>query len=309
LNGNDVLKTYLSNSGTLRNWTNGQLNSLVNLTHCWENYLKEVKPRLIVMANQWGIEGWFSQIAKKRRIPVLQVMHGVLGGHFYTKTSVNSDAMVTPGEFWRDLWPSDQRAKILVYNPENSFPLTDKRLNSDKRRLTFFSWPLRTSDFYNLSEFNDRFIKLFHKLLIQGNTEVRVRAHPLENPDDFIKHWGKYYGPLPKGVHVGKYEPLTDILAQTDVALMFRSTVMLNCLINRIPVIIPGWVNMGWDQRLLNTQGLYLAPDFEELENRLIRWLDNPPKMESEASEYLVRAPGAGQEEFCCLVNNLIAVR
>jgi hypothetical protein len=175
----------LDQFGALGRWPSDHLNSLVNLTHCWENYLEKVKPRLIVTANQWGIEGWLGRVAKKRGVAVLQIMHGVLGGYFYTRTPVISDAMIVPGEFWRSLWPADQQGKIQVFNPEESFPLVGKRLISDKRHLTFFSWPLRSSHFYNFSEFSDWFIKIFKKLLNRAILKYRF-VLILKRTDDFI---------------------------------------------------------------------------------------------------------------------------
>ena len=95
-----------------------------------------------MVANQWGIEGWLTQCAKRRGIPALQVMHGVLGGYLYTRTPILSDALIVPGEFWKNLWPEDQRDKILIYNPPDSFPKKQRPRKSRPDTLTYFSWPL-----------------------------------------------------------------------------------------------------------------------------------------------------------------------
>ena len=166
-----------------------------------------------------------------------------------------------------------------------------------------------SSAFYNFSELTDGFIQIFRNLLSKGNYEILVRCHPFENPSDFVKRWESFYGPLPTGLQVGKHEPLNEVLAQTDVALMFRSTVMLNCLVNRIPVIMPGWIDFGWNQALVNVLGVYLAPDFPELEQRVRDWLRSPPILSEEAAAHFVKPPGTGQDLFVSLVNDLMSGR
>ena len=304
---NGTSGTSLPESKILQNWNNGQLRSLANLTFCWKNYLEDVKPRLIVMANQWGIEGWFTEIARHHGIPVMQVMHGVLGGYFYTGTPIISDAMVVPGAFWQDLWPEREREKILVFNPMNYITNVERDRKRGGRTLTYFSWPLMNSTFYNFLELTDGFIEIFQRLLIEKKCEVLVRCHPLENPADFVRRWEVLHGHLPMGIRISKHEPLDCVLAKTDVALMFRSTTMLNCMASEIPILMPGWIDLGWNQALRSVPGIYLASDFSDLENRIKEWLDQSPEIPKETFEYFVQSPEQGRDAFCSLVEDLIA--
>ncbi len=100
-----LARSWLESGPAWRNWKAIELPLLAKLTHCWHAYLEEAKPGLIVVANQWSIEGWFAQIARNRGIPVLQILHGAMGGYLHTQTPIQSDAMVVPGDFWRSLWP------------------------------------------------------------------------------------------------------------------------------------------------------------------------------------------------------------
>ncbi len=299
-----VLEKWLEKSSVWRDWMEVESSLLANLTRCWEAYLEGTKPCLVVMANQWGIEGWFTGIAQRHGIPVLQIMHGVLGGYLYTRTPVISDGFVVCGEFWRNLWPEEQRNKIAVFNPAGHIAGVEKK-RSEMRRLTFFSWPLHLAGFYNPSEIMEGLIRIFHRLIEEGLCEITVRAHPLENPSHFTDRWKTLYGALPAGLHVGKHEPLDSILEKTDVALMFRSTVMLNCMMCGIPVVMPGWIDYGWNAALNETDCIYLADDFDDLEERLARWLENPPVVSSADMGRFVRTGGEGGEEFFSKVREL----
>jgi hypothetical protein len=303
----DLLRAWTTISPTLKNWNSVERSLLVTLTQCWETYLEEAEPRLVVTANQWGIEGWFTQIAKRHNIPVLQVLHGVLGGYLYTQTPIISDLMVVPGEFWRKLWPGDQQHKILVCNPRNSKVVKKKGNALQKRVVTFFSWPLLLAPSQNYSELMDGFIHIFHKLVSEGTCRIIFRAHPLENPSDFVRRWSRFYGPLPPEVEISKIESLSQILSETDVALMFRSTVMLDCLVNIIPVVMPGWIDFGWNQALDGLPNVFLAPDFSELQSRVMEWLNEPPLTDERLREYFIAPPGKGRETLFSALDSLFS--
>ncbi|MEI9476256.1 MAG: hypothetical protein WCO26_06740 [Deltaproteobacteria bacterium] len=303
----DLIKNWVAINPTWRDWKSVELPLLVTLTQCWEAYLEEAKPRLVVMANQWGIEGWFTQIAKRRNIPVLQLLHGVLGGYLYTRTPIISDLMVVPGEFWRDLWGWEQQHKILVCNPANSMIVDKKKEALQRRVLTFFSWPLSLAPFHNFSELMDGFIHIFHKLVSEGVCRIIFRAHPRENPSAFVQRWSLFHGPLPPEVQVSKNEPLSHVLSKTDVALMFRSTVMLDCLVNKIPVVMPGWIDFGWNHALTGLSNISLVSDFHELQQRLIEWLGEPPQEAGNLSEFFVRPPGIGKDKLIAALQELIS--
>jgi hypothetical protein len=133
-----------------------------------------------------------------------------------------------------------------------------------------------------------------------------VRAHTRENPSYFIQRWRHLYGSLPKGLYIVKNEPLAQVLAKTDVALMFRSTVMLNCLFNRIPIIMPGWIDFDWRKVLDDIPGIYMADDFPDIENCLEEWLGQPPSISDEVVNNFVHPPGAGGDIFCAHVKDLM---
>jgi hypothetical protein len=301
----DFIERWVALNPVWQRWRSTELSLLTTLTRCWESYLEKARPRLIVMANQWGIEGWVSHLARRRGIPLLQIMHGILGGYLYTRTPVLSDAMVVPGEFWRTLWPSDERQKIIAYNTTQKRKQTTRKISPSKRRLTFFSAPLRSISYYNFSEFMDGFARIFEQILANHDHEIHVRVHPLENPADFVSRWKFVAGSVPANLKIGKHEPLESVLAETNLALMFRSTVMLNCLENSIPVIIPGWVDFGWNNALLEVPGVYLARSFSDLDAKIRQWLDHPPEMGGEVTDYFVRPAGEGEAEFTSLIRDL----
>jgi hypothetical protein len=217
--------------------------------------------------------------------------------------------MVVPGEFWRNLWPEHERHKILVFNPPELISRVKKDQTWRKKVLTYFSWPLHKSLFYSFSELSDGFMEMFRRLLTEETYEILVRCHPLENPSDFVERWKALQGSFPTRVRISKHEPLGDVLAETSVALMYRSTVMLNCLLNNIPVVMPGWINFGWNESLTNNPSICLANDFQGVELRIEEWLGKLPETNQGMVDYFVQSPGFGQDALCSLLRDLASTQ
>ena len=200
--------------------------------------------------------------------------------------------------FWRRLWPESERPKIRVWNPPAGFRPVERRATDGPPRLTYFSWPFDRADFYPQADLLDGFIELFQRLLAAGSCRLTVRAHPLENPDDLFGRWRRRHGALPPGIELSQRRPLDEVLAETDVAVMFRSTVMLDCFASGIPMVIPAWPELGWRDRLEGVRGVRLAADFDELAATLEAWIREPPRMDREESRAFLRPAGEGRDDL-----------
>ncbi len=124
-------------------------------------------------------------------------------------------------------------------------PKVRKSRPSSRKRLTFFSWPLTSTPFFNFSELTDGLVRVFHNFLENDDIEIVVRPHPRENPSEFLHRWKRLFGPLPREITITNQNSLPEVLGETDLALMFCSTVLLHCLANDIPAVMPGWIDFG----------------------------------------------------------------
>jgi len=301
----DFLRALLKITPTWQYWQDHGPKSLLNLANCWMNYLERARPILIVVANQWGLDGWLALMAQGKGIPVLQIMHGALGGYFFTRTPIRTDKMMVYGEFWKNLWPEAEQSKICVFNPGRYKRILKKDRSGFTPRLTCFSWPLKQVLYHHFVELNSGLIHIFHRLLEEKVCKLIYRAHPGENPDDFLSLWRTLHGTVPTGVNVSKHEHLADIISDTSMAFMYRSTVIMDCIVNSIPVMMPGWIDYGWHEALQDVPGVYLAADFSDLEMRIREWVKNPPVVDEAAVYRFVRPLGEGEAEFREMVRRL----
>ncbi len=288
---------WISQSPVWQCWTDSILKSLGNLTKCWEYVLENLSPEFVFIANQWGIEGWITKLTQAYGVPTIQLMHGILGGYFYTKTPVISDAMITYGKFWKNLWPDHERTKIFVYNPGH-IKSVKKQKYGNLPTITFFSWPLKKMDFYNFDEFYNNIAEIIYYFISKKICQWIIRFHPAEDVQDFVGMWTEKYNKLHRNLILSKREPLSDILEKTDIAIMFRSTVMLNCMASSIPIIIPGWINFGWNRDIEGHKGIYPAKNMEDMKNLIINCLNNNSEIKSDNFSFFLDMQGKPVENL-----------
>jgi hypothetical protein len=279
---------------TWRSWAASERRLLENMTRCWEACLKETSPRLVVLASQWGLDGWFARLASARGIPVVQIMHGLLGGWLHTKTRIFADLMVVPGEYWRDLWPETEREKILACVPGagGGAPAAGRKR---ARRITYFSWPLDLIEEYNDAELFEGITTILERCARDG-CEIAVRNHPLERPSAFVDRWNRRRGVPESSIRIDNRRPVGEVLADTGVAVMYRSTVMWDCIAAGVPTVMPGWIDAGWGTNLGRSAGVALARDFGEMETTVRAWVGEPPPIDPEACARFILPAGSGVE-------------
>jgi hypothetical protein len=164
---------------------------------------------------------------------------------------------------------------------------------------------LAISPFYNAHDFQAGMIDALCAVKEETGCRISIRAHPLENVGDIVASWRRHSGGFPSDIELSQHEPLETILAKTDVALMYRSTVMLDCRLNGIPVVLPGWIDYGWRDDHEDVEGVRFAESFDDIRSALQSWVSAPPPAPSRRQRF-VAPPGEGVDGFRALVDRLL---
>lgn len=208
--------------------------------------LDATQPAAVWVANQWGSEAALIQLARAKKIPVIQVQHGVLE-QYYSCAPIYSDRFLVWGEFWKRAVNPSEQSKVAVMNPGFEIgKAMHSQSNDAQPRVTFFTAPANIALFWNPSVALWETTTLLTDLHARGHS-IMVRVHPADRIE-------MYRRALPSDVSFSKGGSLEAVLDQTDVALMAFSTVFLNCLASGIPVIGTGWYPFIW-QAPLNAGG------------------------------------------------------
>jgi hypothetical protein len=249
-----------------------------------------------VAASLHGIDGWLASVARRRGIPVVQLLHGVLEGPFYTKRRIDADGFLVWGDFWKSLFLPTEQNRISVVAPKGLTRRARAGRRSGRPRVTFFSWPFARIPFYNAAELVSGLAAIFQELLRADHCRLTIRTHPLESPTDFHRYIGEGSASLPKQVRFSQREPLDEILEETDIALMLRSTVMLDCAASGIPIIVLNWLDSDWTEALGDESGVHLAQGFSDLRQALHRWIRRRPVLDTVSLERFIQPPSSAKE-------------
>jgi hypothetical protein len=224
------------------------------------SFFERARPDEVWVANQWGSELTLAQGARNRSIPIVQVQHGMLEQH-YRWAPCYTDRFLVWGEGWRDLLPPETQRLTEVVNPSWGAPDEVRSREATGRRLTFFTTPA-VQPLWNAHLLSSEIRQIMQELGAAG-WRVTVRVHP----NDSIAGWRAAVRDMSASgsgrVRIDQRTDLSDLLAQTDIAVLFRSTVLLGCVVSGIPTIALEWYPWLWDDLLKRTGVVELASSME----------------------------------------------
>ena len=252
-------------------------------------FLERSSPQELWVANQWGSEGELIQVANKMGIPVTQVQHGALH-RYYANSSIYSERFFVWGQFWRDLLKSSERGKVEVFNPGlDVIRVERKRNKAGGKHITFLTSPLDAAMFWNPEATLQEVSSLIRDLVKQGYT-ILMRIHPSDQISLWRRSLEMVIGSVPQEVQFSKGGSLDSVLQETDLALMFFSTVFLNCIASGIPVIGLGWYPHIWRKPLEKSGVIHFADSIPEV-MRLVESLLQQPSQIIGVEHFLAPVP------------------
>ncbi len=228
-----------------------------------ESFIQQARPREVWVANQWGSEGYLVQTARHLGVPVTQVQHGVLE-QYYAYAPIYSDRFLVWGDFWREAVNPEARHRIQVVNPGFEVVPVARTRGPGPARVTFFTAPVQQLPFASPAVACWEVTTILDRLAAAGHP-ITVRVHPADRIETWRKAWIDNTGAVPSGVRFEKGGPLEAVLQETDVALMFLSTVFLNCVASGILVISLGWYPFIWREALEREGLIHFADSLEEV--------------------------------------------
>jgi hypothetical protein len=233
----------------------------VDLMHV---FLERSSPEELWVANQWGSEGGLIQVAKKLSIPVTQVQHGALH-RYYPVAPIRTSRFFVWGQFWKDRLKASERGKVEVFNPGlDVVPVEHKRQSTGKKRITFLTAPIHAIMFWHPDAIL-REVSALVKDLVNNGYAVIMRLHPSDQIAPWRRALEEAIGSITSEVRFSKEESLASVLQETDLAVMFFSTVFLNCVAGGIPVIGLGWYPHIWQKPLEQSGMVHFAASVGEV--------------------------------------------
>ena len=282
LHGADVLaRAIFQASGFLANFMSRLLPRGLFATCLFQQWVETVQPAALVTGNP-VFEGYALQSARRAGIPTLLLQHGILGD-FCQFIDPPVDHYLVRGAFWRDFLspPAARRALVL------DLPYQTVRKEQTQRKkdlVLFLTTPYDVQQEFHESDLNDILGTILNSVAVAGG-RIAIRVHPLEQIRYYQRKVAilKPNGLTDKAILFSQGPGLEALLEQSAVAVTYASTVFLDCLKYRVPIISFNWHDFSYKQ-LIAAYGVFnFAQDLEDLKKLLSRGLagDLPPYVNS----------------------------
>jgi hypothetical protein len=221
------------------------------------------EPRAFVVGNP-VFEAYGLVESQKRGVPTVLLQHGVLGD-FCQFVDPPVDNYIVLGEFWKEFLSPAARAKSQVINGRGlQLGLND--ISRDQRdSIVFVTAPYSMAAFWDASELVqiiDCLVAASQKL----ECRLVIRVHPLEKVDTYRRLIEQVDG---TNVEFSQHGDSSACLRRAAVAVLFSSTMFLDCLKQEIPVISFGWHDFSWKSQIASKGVFYFCKSFSDLTNLL----------------------------------------
>jgi len=233
-----------------------------------QRWYRSVAPEMILVGNA-GFERALLLHERVREVPVVMLQHGIMHWVFGV-TDEPVDVFLLRGSFFQRSVNENFRRKTLILNHSAapSHPIAPKR-DGVGDSILFITAPYDIPELFHREDLRDILRSLMRASRATGRCLV-IRVHPMEKISTYQRLVAGLVSDLGFGVDVqySQGPGIQEILARSSVAVLYFSTMFLDCLRYGIPIISFGW---HWfpNRRQFEEEGIFnFASDlknFEEL--------------------------------------------
>jgi hypothetical protein len=213
-------------------------------TALFDRWVESVQPDAVIVGNP-VFEAYALHAARRRGIPTILLQHGILGD-FCQFIDPPVDHYVVRGEFWKQFLAPAARQRACVLNPApDTSAISATR--ADSGTLVFISAPYAMQEFFNEGDL-DEIITVLIAAACEAGRELVIRVHPLEQVADYRRRVGGILAgmAIAPAISYSQGPGLEDVLCPAAVAVTFSSTVFLDCLRHRVPIVSFAWHDFSY---------------------------------------------------------------
>lgn len=231
-----------------------------------QRWYKSVMPEMIVVGNA-GDERVLLMHENARGVPVVMLQHGIM--HWvYGVTDEPVDIFLVRGPFFQRTVNEKLRRKTLIMNfPEVQKTVAPQQPEIDRDSILFITLPHDLPENFHGEDLRDIVRSL---LRVSRSTQRRlvIRVHPMNQISRFQQLVTELQQELGFACEVSYSQGpgAEEVLARSCVAILYSSTMFLDCLRHGIPIVSFGWHWFG-NRRQFEQEGIFnFASDLRNLE-------------------------------------------
>lgn len=250
----------------------------------FDGWYSREKPKLLVVGND-SYEGYFLQRAQKCGLPTLMLQHGIFGD-FYQLTEHSADMLLVRGKFWQEFISAESRRKSLVANCVS--PQSSERPGHDGKDLLFVSVHYKSIAAYHLKDLED-ILRTAARAAVRCNRRLTIRVHPRETPTIYGSMLSKIAAEhdLRPEVAFSTGPTLEQAIRGSAVAMLHSSTVFLDCLRMKVPIVSFDWHHFAYKRGIEKHNVFSFAKNLSHLEELLVAGLSGSLQASNEYEDFL----------------------
>jgi hypothetical protein len=206
-----------------------------------QRWYASVAPEMLVVGNA-GDERVLLMHEDVKHIPVVMLQHGIM--HWvYGVTDEPVDVFLLRGPFFQRCLNERLRRKTVILNfPQNPKPCVPNQLEKARDSILFITAPYDIPELFHPEDLRD----ILRSLLRVSHAVRRrlvIRVHPMDKISSYQQRVAELQQELGTIVEVGYSQGpgAEEALARSSVAVLYFSTMFLDCLRHGIPIVSFGW--------------------------------------------------------------------
>ena len=235
-----ALRTVLLQSEWWQHFLARRLGFAIYNNRVLQRWRHSVGPEMLVVGNA----GWERALLLNQnadRIPTVLLQHGVM--HWtYAVTDEPVDTFLLRGRFFQRVINDRLRRKTAVQNIPETAPSSTQLSSSVRDSILFITAPYNVPEFFHLEDLRD-IVRSLLRVAHSTRRGLVMRVHPTETVESYRQLVGELSRELGISVQVtySQGPGAEEVLARSSVAVLFFSTMFLDCLRHGIPIVGFGW--------------------------------------------------------------------
>jgi len=280
------LRTTLLNSEWWDHFMKRVLRFLIFHERVLRRWCDAIRPEMLVVGNA-GWERALLESALVKHVPSVMLQHGIM--HWvYAAADQPVTYFLVRGKFFQNLVNENLRKRLILCNYPQVGPISQTQGDS-RRGILFITMPYKVVPLCHQGDLQD-ILSCLLRVSHHSQRPLFVRVHPLERISFYRKLVSEIEERL--GFHcevVYSQGPgAEDLLGRSSVAILFFSTMFLDCLRYGIPIVSPDW---HWfaNKRHFREAGIFhFASDLRHLEQLVGEGIDGRlPSRSGSLDEFL----------------------
>lgn len=269
----DILRVAFLKSEWWRLFLSRWLAFLIFNARILQRWYSSVAPEMIVVGNA-GFERALLLHESVNRVPVVLLQHGIMHWVFGV-TDEPVDVFLVRGRFFQRTINEKFRRKTRILNcsaPKR--PVPTAQAGDLRDSILFITAPYDVPELFHQEDLRDILRSLLRVSHATGR-QLTIRVHPMEKISAYQRRIGELEKELGfKGnVTYSQGAGVEEVLRRSCVAVLYFSTMFLDCLRYEIPIVSFGW---HWfpNRRQFEEEGIFnFAGDLQDLESLVTRGL------------------------------------